>query len=157
ISTILNANPLGAVNGSGASATPGAPKYAVNLITDTETAKSRVADGKTAGLLIVTRDTSTHDLAFQYVTNDGSITDQVAAGVRQGAAAVAIQDRLTNLGITPAQQAALGKQPAYDVEPATPGKTPPKGVEAFINGQVGGFVLAIVIFMAIILYGQWIA
>ena len=29
--------------------------------------------------------------------------------------------------------------------------------QALINGQVGGFVLAIVIFMAIILYGQWIA
>jgi ABC-2 type transport system permease protein len=158
IAAILNANPLGAVNGSGqGNGTPAPPKYVVNLVTDPDAAKTRVADGKTAGLLIVSRDATTHDLAFQYVTNDGSITDQVAAGVRQAATTVAQEDRLVSFGITPAQMAALGKDPTYDVQQATPGKTPPKGVEAFITGQVGGFVLAIVIFMAIILYGQWIA
>jgi len=159
IAAVLNTDPLAAAGGSGSSnrAVP-PPKYAVNLVTDIDAAKTRVADDKTAGLLIVTRDATTHDLAFQYVTNDGSITDRVAAGVRQAATAVTVQDRLTTLGITPAQQAALGKSPTYDVEQATPGKTgPPKGVEAFISGQVGGFVLAIIIFMAIILYGQWIA
>jgi ABC-2 type transport system permease protein len=159
IAAILNANPLGAINGSGAgSATPAPPKYVVNVITDPDAAKTRVADGKTAGLLIVTRDASTKELAFQYVTNDGSITDQVAAGVKQAATSIAQQDRLASFGITPAQMATLGTAPGYDVVQAKPGSSgPPKGVEALIAGQVGGFVLAIVIFMAIILYGQWIA
>jgi ABC-2 type transport system permease protein len=157
ISAILNVNPLDAVGGSTGSTPPSTPKYVVNVISDVDAAKTRVADGKSAGLLLVTRDAATHDLAFQYVTNDGSITDQVAAGVKQAATSIAQQDRLLSFGITPAQMAALGKHPGYAVVQATPGKAPPKGVEAFITGQVGGFVLAIIIFMAIILYGQWIA
>ena len=159
IAAVLNANPLATTpDGSGSTAAASAPpKYVVNLVTDTDAAKARVADGKTAGLLIVTRDPTTHDLAFQYVTNDGSLTDRVAAAVRQAASATVAQDRLTTLGITPEQQLALNKPPAYETVQAKPGNPAPKGVEAFINGEIGGFVLAIVIFMAIILYGQWIA
>jgi len=159
VAAVLNYDPVAAAGGSsGGSAAPTSPKYAVNLVTDTDAAKTRVAEGKSAGLLIVSRDATTHDLAFQYVTNDGSITDRVAAGVRQAATAIVEQDRLTTFGVTPAQMAALAKAPTYDVVQASPSATgPPKGVEALINGQVGGIVLAIVIFMAIILYGQWIA
>jgi ABC-2 type transport system permease protein len=162
VGATLNADPLAGVGGAAASPAPSTapapPKYVVNLVTDPEAAKTRVADGKSAGLLVVTRDATTKDLAFQYVTNDGSITDRVAAAVRQAATIVAQQDQLTRFGLTREQMTALDKEPTYDVVEATPGSTgPPKGVEALISGQVGGFVLAIVIFMAIILYGQWIA
>jgi len=158
LSAILNINPLAAAAPSGSTSDPAAaPKYVVTVVSDVDAAKTRVADGKSAGLLIITRDATTHDLGFQYVTNDGSITDQAAAGVKQAARSIAQQDRLASFGITPTQVAALGQEPTYAVVQAMPGKTAPKGVEAFITGQVGGFVLAIVIFMAIILYGQWIA
>ena len=164
LTTVLNTNPLASTSGSDsasgsgtATETTAPPKYAVKVITDTDAARTRVADGVTAALLIIARDASTHDLTFQYVTNDGSITDQVAALVREGATSIVTQDRLATLGITPTQQAGLAKAPSYDVVQAKPGAKPPSGVEAFINGQIGGFILAIVIFMAIILYGQWIA
>jgi ABC-2 type transport system permease protein len=158
VSAFLNADPLAAVTGGSAGST--APKYRVIAVTDLDAAKARVTDGKSAGLLIVSRDATSHDLAFAYVTQ-AAVTNQLAQLVRQGVSNIAFADRLAAAGISPPDQAKLFAPPAYSIvaaNPATGGKpTPSNPAEALVSGNLIGFVLAIVLFLAIVIYGQWVA
>jgi ABC-2 type transport system permease protein len=141
--------------GSGSTATDSRPAFRVDTVTDEAKARADILSGDVAGLLIVTRPGPGRDLAFQYVTKVSAV-DRVAPFVYQAAAFVVQKDRLTALGVSPTDQQQLAQPPAWSITPADPNA---KAVAAgdLASGFAIGFVLAIALFMAIVLYGQWIA
>ncbi|HEY6013141.1 MAG TPA: ABC transporter permease [Candidatus Limnocylindrales bacterium] len=156
---VLNAPLLpggtGSGNGSGGNG-DSRPQYLVEAITDETASRARVLAGDVAGLLVVDRPTADGDLTFAYVTKQTTL-DRIAPTVRQVASSVAIQDRLAGSGIPPAEQAKLFAEPKWSVEPADPNAPPSVNPDDLTSGFAIGFVLAIALFMAIILYGQWVA
>jgi hypothetical protein len=156
LAAILNA-PLIPIGGSGGSgSTSDTPQFEVATVTDETAARTRVLDGDSEGLLVVARPTSDGDLTFEFVTNATQF-DRLPQVVRQAATQIAIQDRLINAGIPLGQQGQLFAPPTYAITPADPNAAPGKNPEDLAGGFAAGFVLAIVLFMAIVLYGQWIA
>jgi len=145
---------------TGTTGTPGStssqPDYQVVTTTDIAGARSRVDSGKSAGLLIVSRQASDGSLAFILVTKARGI-DRTAQLIRQAAAAIAVEDRLTKAGIEPVDLAKLFAPPTYAEEPPTGPPNEATTPESVVNEFAIGFVLAIILFMAIILYGQWVA
>jgi ABC-2 type transport system permease protein len=163
LAAILNTDPLAAATGGGSGGNPSPPKYRIEpvSVTGVDAARARLAGEKhVAGVLLVGRDATSKDLVFTYVTG-AAATDRTAATIRQALGNIAVQDRLAAAGISPPDQAKLFSPPAFttvSTKPATPGApTPGNEVEALVSGLAVGFVLAIVLFLAIIIYGQWIA
>jgi ABC-2 type transport system permease protein len=132
-----------------------APRLTVVAAPDVETARSHVIDGTATAALALTRAPS-GDLAFDLYSNDGAIsrTNQL---LRQAVGSITIQDRLTRAGVSPIDQATLFTPPDFELLPADPTDAgrpdPANDPGAFLTG----FGLSIAIFMAIILYGTWIA
>ncbi|HEY8238505.1 MAG TPA: ABC transporter permease [Candidatus Limnocylindrales bacterium] len=143
--------------GTGASGTPPAtPRYRIVAADGLDSARARVLAGDTAGLLVVGRAASGNELTFEYVTTAAAF-DRVPQIVSQAAGQLAIQERLSNAGVPPAEQGQLFAPPTYTVTPADPNAKPGASPEEQVGGFAIGFVLAIILFMAIVLYGQWIA
>jgi ABC-2 type transport system permease protein len=134
-----------------------APKFVVIAGADVAAARAHVLDGSSyAALALARAPDAAGDLAFDLYSKDGALSRKVQL-IRQAAISITIQDRLTRAGVSPIDQAHLFTPPAFEVLPADP-KAPP-GVNPNDNptGFLVGFGLSIAIFMAIILYGQWIA
>ena len=134
-----------------------APKFVVIAGTDVAAARAHVLDGSSyAAVALARAPDAAGDLAFDLYSKDGALSRKVQL-IRQAAISITIQDRLTSAGVSPIDQAHLFTPPSFDVLPADP-KAPP-GVNPNDNptGFLVGFGLSIAIFMAIILYGQWIA
>ena len=114
--------------------------------------------GQFAALLIVGREPKTGDLAFTLRTDMPSDGRQTSA--LQGAVAyLAIDDRLTRAGVS---IAAVQAPPSWSVVPArasTPGETPAtvKSISGQITSTVLSTVLIVLMLMAIITYGTWVA
>jgi ABC-2 type transport system permease protein len=149
---------LNAPVGSAGSATPppSKPAYRVDVVTDEVAARASVLSGDVAGLLIVSRPTAGADLTFTYVTK-ASALDRATPLIYEAAAFVVQKDRLTSFGVSPPDQAKLSVPPNWSVEPADPKAHPIASPGDIASGFAAGFVLAIILFMAIVLYGQWIA
>jgi ABC-2 type transport system permease protein len=160
VRSVLNAPLLPGGTGSGGSGSGDSgdsrPRYLVEAVTDEAASRARVLAGDIAGLLVVDRPTADGDLTFAYVTKEARF-DRIAPTVRQVVASVAIQDRLASSGIPPVDQAKLFAEAKWSIQPADPNAPPAVNPDDLASGFAIGFVLAIVLFMAIILYGQWIA
>lgn len=121
-------------------------------------ARSAVERGDCSAALLIERPTPDGDLSFTVLTEDPPVT-RTPALLQQAAATIAIADRLDRLEIAPADQAALFTAPNVTVEeptPPAPGEENETAAE-FAAQMVLGQVLVIFLFMAIILYGQWVA
>jgi ABC-2 type transport system permease protein len=151
LGAILNAPAGGATTGTEP------PAYRVVAVEDAAAARARVLSDKTAGVLVVGRGSS-GDLTFEFATKRGS-PDGATRVVGQAVSQIAILDRLARAGIPLNEQPQLFAPPAYSVEAADPNAPPPSTNPDLANGGgiAIGFVLAIALFMAIVLYGQWIA
>ncbi|HEY2917335.1 MAG TPA: ABC transporter permease [Candidatus Limnocylindrales bacterium] len=155
LQAILNSqatsNPLGG----------GAPTYAVSATTDETGARAAVASGALTGLLIVGRGPATStgaegDLAFTFVTKAKGV-DRISQLMQVAATGMAQADRLARSGLTPAQQAGLVAPVGYATQLPDGTTDTSSSPEDYVNSFAVGFVLAIILFMAIILYGQWVA
>lgn len=152
LNALLNA-PIPGVQASGSMT----PAYRVEATDDVAAARARVIDGSTAALVVLGR-TASGDLSFTYFSKDG-LASRRAALIQQAAGSIAIQDRLSRAGIPPGNQAALFAPPVFDSVPADPSK-PNHGANnaaEFASSSAISFALSILLFMAIILYGQWVA
>lgn len=131
--------------------------YVVEATDDVEAARARVVAGSTNALLVLDR-TAAGDLSFTLYSSD-TFLSRTSQLIRQAAASIAIQDRLTRAGIPPIDQAALFAPPEFALEPADPtaANDGPQTGEEFASSFAISFVLTILLFMAIILYGQWVA
>jgi ABC-2 type transport system permease protein len=152
VAAVLNAP----VTGTGSTSTTGRPAFRVDTVTDPEAARQRVLSGDVAGVLVVERPTADGDLKFTYVTKETAL-DRVSPLVYQVATSVTLQDRLASSGVAPSDQGKLFAPPTWSIQPADPNAAPTLSAGDIANGFAMGFILAIVLFMAIVLYGQWIA
>jgi ABC-2 type transport system permease protein len=151
---LLNVAPTGDGGGETGEATD---EFDIVEVADEAAGRADVASGSLSALLVVTRE-SDDDLAFDLYTK-GLAFERTPQRILQAAAAITIQDRLTRAGIPPIDQAALFAQPTFSVrapDGAGPGGGPSTGEGAASSFAIG-FALAIFIFMAIMLYGQWVA
>lgn len=117
-------------------------------------ASQAVRDGDADAALIASRNDE-GDLVFTYLNDDGEI-DALSQQIYAGVAALTLEDRLAQSGIDQATFEAAIAPPAYALEAATNDA----GVS---DDEIGGIEIAlayfftILMFMAIMLYGNWVA
>jgi ABC-2 type transport system permease protein len=138
--------------------TPGtgaATRYTVTAATDLASARAQVVDGTVDEVLGIARGAD-GDLVFTLYTKDP--TTRTAQLIGQACTSVAVGDRLIRAGIDPSSAAGLFAPAAFSVAFADPARTdtPKSGAEAGAEYLLG-FGMTILIFMMIILYGQWVA
>jgi ABC-2 type transport system permease protein len=140
---------------AGAVAVPQAP-YKVVEVADLAAAREAVASGSLKAVLALERSPG-GDLGYTLYT-DMLPFERTTQLVRQAATALAIQDRLTRAGVPPGDQDVLFAPTTFVVVKAdATGGDAPGSVEQLIGGSVIGFALTLFIFMAILMYGQWVA
>jgi ABC-2 type transport system permease protein len=132
-----------------------APTFNVVASTDLAAARQHVIDGSSAGAIALGRDAA-GDLTFEVYTKESALSRGVQM-TRQAAISIAIQDRLTRAGVSPIDQARLFTPPTFQLKPPDPNAPATPGAFDDPAQFFIGFALTIAIFMAIILYGQWIA
>jgi ABC-2 type transport system permease protein len=151
---ILNAPSPISLPGQGTNTTP---SFVVSAGSDVASARQHVVDGSTAAALALSRDAS-GDLAFDLYSKTGRSLDRTAQSIRQAVTVITITDRLTRIGVSPADQQRLSTPPTFQLKQADPNAPPSlPGVDDDPAAFLASFALTIAIFMAIILYGQWIA
>lgn len=152
LETMLNAT---VSTGSDTNAQDGG--FEILPVTDVAAARRDVTDGRLAGVVVLSR-AANGDLAFTGYTKALAF-ERAPQLVRQAANAIAIQDRLARAGIAPADQARLFAPASFTLEQPDPSvKTNgPSSPESLVNNYSVGFAATIFIFMAIMLYGQWVA
>jgi ABC-2 type transport system permease protein len=109
--------------------------------------------GRLDALLIVARDPTTKDLAFTLRTDiprDG----RAVANVSTAAASLQVEDRLFRAGTS---TAALRAPYSFQTEPVKPSSAGSKSVSAEISTSILATGLIVLIFMAILTYGVWVA
>jgi ABC-2 type transport system permease protein len=146
---------IAAVLNAAAGSSNSNPTYTVTSTSDVAGARASVDSGDSAGLLIVSRDPTTHLLGFTFVTKATAI-DRISQFMTAASTLVAREDLLAKAGVPPGVQQQLQTPPAYSTELPS-GQPSSATAESAVNGFTIGFVLSIVLFMAIILYGQWVA
>jgi ABC-2 type transport system permease protein len=134
-----------------------AAPWTVREVADLAAARAEVEAGKLKAVLALER-SSAGDLGYTLYTNMMPYERTVQL-IQQAATALTVQDRLTKAGVPPGDQGALFAPTAFDVEKADPAAQAESAdtIEQLIGGSVIGFALTIFIFMAIIVYGQWVA
>ena len=146
---------IGAVLNAVVGTKPGeAPAYTVTSTTDVAGATARVDSGELAGLLIVGRDPTSKLLTFTFVTKARG--ERITQFMTVAGSELAREDVLARAGVSPEVQQQLQTPPSYTTQLPS-GKPINDTAESMINEFAIGFVLSIVLFMAIILYGQWVA
>ncbi len=129
----------------------------VEFVTTDDTldqAAQAVRDGDVDAALIASR-TDDGDLAFTYL-NDGGETDSLSQQIYAGVSALTLEDRLAHSGIDQDTFEAAIAPPDYTLEAAADDATSD-------DDEVGGievilaYFFTILMFMAIMLYGNWVA
>jgi ABC-2 type transport system permease protein len=105
--------------------------------------------------VIIIQRGSDGQLEFGYINQDGNM-DTTAQVVISSLSALSFADRLTQAGVTPEQIAQATTAPGFSI---TSSSGEASNDDEFVDGTTLaiGFVLAIIMFMAIQLYGTWIA
>jgi len=147
---------LNAPTGQSVPGSPAETDFEVRAVNDLAAARAAGGRGDYSAVLAIER-TAGSDLKFTLYTDDPA-TGRTAQLVRQATTAIAIADRLDRLGVEPADQASLFAPAEYGVEWFDPARTEPTQDEAdFGTRYLLGFGMTILIFMMIILYGNWVA
>ncbi len=152
---LLNATTASSVAGS-QGANPGG--FTVTDVGDLEAARADVTAGKLKAVLALAR-SSSGDLGYTLYSGMQAF-ERTPQLIQQAATSLTIQDRLTRAGVPPGDQGALFAPAAFSfraADPSTPDGGSSDSIEQLIGGSVIGFALTIFIFMAIIVYGQWVA
>ncbi len=148
ITTLLNTGQTGS--------STSAPDFVISIAANLAAARADVMGGRLSGVLGIERATD-RSLAFTYYSNDAA-SGRTSSLLRQGANAIAIADRLDRLAIPAAQQATLFLPAAYAVAWPDPARTDPvKDGAAAVGQDLLGFAMTILIFMIIVMYGNWVA
>jgi ABC-2 type transport system permease protein len=147
---------LNAPTGTGTPDPAAAPDFVITVVPDLTAGRRAVGDG-TFGALLGLERAASGQLAFTLYTGEPS-TGRTAALIRQAATAMAVADRLDTLGVKPADRAALFAPAEFTVTWPDPAKAGPTRDTAAAAGQdMLAFGMTILIFMIVIMYGNWIA
>ncbi len=130
------------------------PEFIVSAATDLEAARAAVRDGTYGGLVVVTRNAA-GDPVFEFATGE-SADGRIAYYVRQGTTAIAAQDRIERLGVTPDQAAGLFAPLTFDVTAADPSRSSQSTAD-IVSRTFTSTILVILIFITVITYGTWVA
>ncbi|MEK6190975.1 MAG: ABC transporter permease [Chloroflexota bacterium] len=120
---------------------------------DADAARAAVEAGERDGLVTVDRGAD-GDLAFDLYTAEGP-TSGLVFSVNTAAGQVAVADRLQRAGVDPGQMGEIFAPTAFEVTPVDPNAIDPE--ENFGARYVLATALVVLMFMAIITYGQWVA
>ena len=154
VATVMSLLNPPTATGQPAAANP--PDFVVSTVDDLAAARQDVVAGEYSALLGIERATG-GELGFTLFTDD-SATGRTVQLVRQAANAVAIADRLARLGIAPADQASLFAPADFGVKWPDPARTEPtQDTMTMIGRDMLAFGMTILIFMMVIMYGNWIA
>jgi ABC-2 type transport system permease protein len=123
------------------------------LTTDEATERAAVESGERDGLVTVTR-AEDDELTFDLYTAEGP-TSGVVLGVTAATNQVAIADRLIRAGVDPSQVGAIFAPTEFELTPVDPDALSED--EAFGPRYILATALVVLMFMAIITYGQWVA
>jgi ABC-2 type transport system permease protein len=127
--------------------------FSVSRVTDLAGARQDVVDGRLAAVLAIDR-AADGELRFTLYSDDPAASRTALLATTS----IAIADRLDRLGVDPAHQASLFQPAQLTVSWPDPARTGP-GPDATQTGTnyLLGFGLTVLIFMLIVLYGNWIA
>jgi len=146
-----NASPSATTNGS---SEPASSSYAVTSVTDPGPARTEVEQGTLDGLLTVSR-AADGDLAFDYFTK-ASATSQTVQLVQQASSRIAISDRLARAGVSAADSTRIFAPTAFTTTAADQ-NTARQNRSDYTPSYILAYVFVILTFMAIQLYGNWVA
>jgi len=151
LSALLNAS-----TDTGTASADSKADFAVVTEPDLTAGREAVVAGTYSAVLAIDR-TTAGDLAFTLYTNDDA-TGRTAGTIRQASTAIAVADRLARAGVAPAAQAGLFAPADFGVAWPDPERTgPTRGSTEMIGQDMLSFGMTILIFMMVIIYGQWIA
>ena len=130
--------------------------FTVTRAADLAQARADVVRGATGAVISIER-SPTGDLRFTLYTNDEG-GGRTARLLQQACNAFAVTDRLARAGVRPTDQASLFAPAAFAVRWPDPARTD----ETKDSAQAGasyllGFGMTILIFMMVVLYGNWVA
>jgi ABC-2 type transport system permease protein len=146
----LNASSASDQSSSGSSG----PRYVLVPTSDPAPAKDEVRSDKLDGLLSLSRATD-GDISFDYFSKD-SPTSQRLALVRQAAGSLAVADRLQRAGVPAADRGRIFAPTAFVSTPADP-VAARRNQDQFVPSYILATVFVILMFMAIQVYGNWVA
>lgn len=142
-------------SGSSSDATgSGGTQFVVSAVSDPVAAREAVRSGELEGLLTISR-TSTGDLAFDAFTK-ASAGDRNLALVQQAATSIAISDRLERAGVSATDRGRIFAPTAFSITAADPNAARQNEAD-YIPSYVLAYVFVILAFMAIQVYGNWVA
>ncbi len=125
-------------------------------VTDLQAGLAGERAGTYAGVLAISRGTS-GDISIRFHTDEGPMS-RLPQLVAQAAATLTAQDRLVRLGVEPAAQASLFARPDYEVSSTDPEDAgAPNSIIEGGSEAILGFGLTILIFVMVLLYGNWVA
>ena len=144
---------LNAPTGPGSADPTASADFTVSEATDLAVARQAVVDGDLAAVLAIER-SGEGELQFTLYSDDPTANRTALLATTT----IAIADRLDRLGVDATEQAGLFEPAHLTVSWPDPTRTGP-GPDAAQTGTdyILGFGLTILIFMLIILYGNWIA
>ena len=147
-------------NGSGADG--GKKDFTVEPTTDPAAARQGVLDGKLNALVDIERDPTGEPVFTIYAKDPG--TSRTVTLIRQAVASIAIADRLGNAGLSVAEQSHLFSAPtvrALSPDPARQGPDGQPSPATTATDEISNFAvtfgLVMFLFLAVIIYGTWIA
>lgn len=147
---------LNAPTGAGTADPSAPPDFALSVAQDVAAARSAVTAGTYDAAIAIERRPD-GELSFVLYSDDPA-TGRTAALVRQAATGLAVADRLDRMGVAPTDQAGLFLPAAFAVQWPDPSNTDPtRDSQAAVGQDMLAFGMTILIFMIIIMYGNWIA
>jgi ABC-2 type transport system permease protein len=120
---------------------------------DEASAQKDLEAGKYDALLIVTRDAATNDLGFTLRT-DSPADGRAVVGIKTALVSLEIEDRLYRAGTS---TDALRASFPFSVMPVSGASAAPKNISQEVSASLLSTGLIVLIFMAIITYGVWVA
>ena len=136
--------------------------FTVERTSDVGTSRQGVLDGKLNALVDIERDPTGEPVFTIYAKDPG--TSRTVTLIRQAVASIAIADRLGNAGLSAAEQSHLFSAPTVRALSPDPTKQGPDGQPAGaktatdeISSFAVTFGLVMFLFLAVIIYGTWIA
>lgn len=124
-----------------------------SLADDPTAARADVEAGTVDGLVTVDRG-ETGDLTFDLYTAESG-TSGLVLSVNAASNQVSVADRLVRAGVDPSQVGAIFAPTAFNVTPVDPNAVSPE--ENFGPRYLLATALVVLMFMAVITYGQWVA
>jgi ABC-2 type transport system permease protein len=139
---------------NGGAAPGAADRFALEPVEDRDAAEDQVRSGALDGLLEISRG-SDGDLTFELLS-EGRESSPTSFALQQAASSLAIDDRLNRAGIDPADRDQLFLPPDFEVVSTDPDANRDEGID-YASRTVLSTVLVVLIFMAILTYGNWVA